>query len=247
MHVPEPLVVIIDDDEGVCRGLARMLAANGYRARTYVRAPDFLGDAEAIEPACVLADIRMPELDGIALAREMRSAGADAPIIFMTGTGDVSTVVDAMKQGAVDLLPKPFGPDALLAAVANAIDASHRTDEAHRALVSLWRLVGRLTPREAEVCAHVTCGSANKIVAAQIGITEKTVKVHRGRVMHKLAAPSLAELVRIVDRLVASSERSSVRLDGIEVARPKAADIIIDSAMRVRGAMTASPEPPRVH
>ncbi len=234
MQVGEPLVVVIDDNESVCRALARMLTTSGYRARTYVSASQYLAEADSLEPSCVLADIRMPELDGIALARAMREAGGDAPIIFMTGTGDVSTVVDAMKQGAVDLLPKPFSADALLDAVAHAIDASHRTDDAHRALVSLWRTVGRLTPREAEVCALVTCGSANKIVAAQIGITEKTVKVHRGRVMHKLAAPSLAELVRIVDRIVTAPDRRAIRLDGIEVARPKAVDIIIDSAARAR-------------
>jgi len=231
----EPLVVVIDDDEGVCRALARMLSASGYRVRTYVNAADYLEEAEAIEPACVLADIRMPELDGIALARAMRAAGVDAPVLFMTATGDVATVVDAMKQGAVDLLPKPFSAETLLTAVSHAIDAARRTDDAHRSLVNLWRMVGRLTPREAEVCALVACGSPNKNVAARIGTTEKTVKVHRGRVMHKLAAPSLAELIRMVDRLLAEPDRFAVRLDGIEVPRPPAVGIIIDVMGRVRG------------
>lgn len=236
MQSASPMVVVIDDDEGVCRALARVLGANGYRARTYVHAADYLEDAEGLEPACVLADIRMPELDGIALAQAMRAAGIDAPIIFMTATGDVATVVDAMKQGAVDLLPKPFGAELLLNAVAHAIDASRRTEDAHRALVSLWRLAGRLTPREAEVCALVACGSPNKIVAAQIGTTEKTVKVHRGRVMQKLAAPSLAELIRMVDRLRADPDRLAVHLDGVEIARPRAVEIIVKVMARARGA-----------
>ncbi len=236
MQSTEPLVVVIDDDEGVCRALARMLSASGYRVRTYVHASDYLDESEVIEPACVLADIRMPTIDGIALAHAMRSAGVEAPILFMTATGDVATVVDAMKQGAVDLLPKPFSADALLNAVAQAIDAAKRHDEAHRALVSLWRMVGRLTPREAEVCALVACGSPNKNVAARIGTTEKTVKVHRGRVMHKLAAPSLAELIRMVDRLHRDPGRVAVRLDGIEVSRPPAVGIILDVMARARAA-----------
>lgn len=227
MQGNEPLVVVIDDDEGVCRALARVLAASGYRVRTYLRAADCLDETETIEPACVVADIRMPELDGIALARSMRTSGIEAPIIFMTATGDVGEVVDAMKQGAVDLLPKPFGAERLLHAVENAIDAGRRLDGAHRSLVALWRRTGTLTPREAEVCALVACGSPNKNVAAQIGTTEKTVKVHRGRVMRKMAAPSLADLIRMVDRLLAEPDRSAVRVDGVEVARPHAVEIII--------------------
>jgi FixJ family two-component response regulator len=238
VHGCEPLGVVIDDDEGVCRAMARMLAATGHRVRTYVSATDYLEETETIEPACVLADIRMPEIDGIALARAMREAGVEAPIIFMTATGDVGTVVDAMKQGAIDLLPKPFSADSLLNAVARAIDAARRTDDAHRSLVHLWRLAGQLTPREAEVCALVACGSPNKNVAAQIGTTEKTVKVHRGRVMRKLAAPSLAELIRMVDRLVVEPDRFLVRLDGIEVARPPSVEIITRVMTRARGPKT---------
>ena len=227
MQGSEPLVVVIDDDEGVCRALARVLAASGYRVRTYLRSADYLEETETIEPACVIADIRMPELDGIGLARSMRAVGVEAPIIFMTATGDVGAVVDAMKQGATDLLPKPFSAERLLSAIDRAIDDGRRLDEAHRSLVALWRRTGTLTPREAEVCALVACGSPNKNVAAQIGTTEKTVKVHRGRVMRKMAAPSLAELIRMVDRLLAEPDRVAVRVDGIEVPRPHAAEIII--------------------
>jgi FixJ family two-component response regulator len=238
----DPLVIVIDDDEGVCRAVARMLTASGYRARNYVRAKDYLEEIDSLDPACIVADIRMPELDGIALVRAMREAGVEAPVIFMTATGDVGTVVSAMKQGAVDLLPKPFGADNLLGALSRAIDASVKSDESHRALVALWRSAAKLTPREAEVCALVACGAPNKIVAVQIGTTEKTVKVHRGRVMQKLAAPSLAELIRMVDRLRAEPDRTMVRLDGIEIERPKAVEIITRTMARARGELTTSQE-----
>jgi FixJ family two-component response regulator len=230
----DPLVIVIDDDEGVCRAVARMLSASGYRARNYVRAKDYLDEIDSLDPACVVADIRMPEVDGIALVRAMREAGVEAPVIFMTATGDVGTVVSAMKQGAVDLLPKPFGADNLLNALSRAIDASEKSDESHRALVSLWRSAGKLTRREAEVCALVACGAPNKIVAVQIGTTEKTVKVHRGRVMQKLRAPSLAELIRMVERMRAEPDRTMVRLDGVEIDRPSSVEIIIRTMARVR-------------
>lgn len=235
MQTTDPLVVVIDDDEAVCRAVARMISASGFRARTYTRARDFLDDVESVEPACVVADIRMPEIDGIALVRAMRAAGVEAPVIFMTATGDVGTVVSAMKQGAVDLLPKPFGADNLLVAVARAIETSRRSDESHRSLVALWRAAGKLTPREAEVCALVACGSPNKNVAMRIGTTEKTVKVHRGRVMQKMAAPSLAELIRMVDRLRLEPSRNVIRLEGMEIDRPKSVEIIINTMARARG------------
>ncbi|HEY4132068.1 MAG TPA: response regulator [Gemmatimonadaceae bacterium] len=242
MKIGEPLVVVIDDDESVCRALARMLSASGYRVRTHTRAEEYLQEADAIEPACILADIRMPGIDGIELARAMRAARGEAPIVFMTATGDVSTVVHAMKEGAIDLLPKPFSAEMLLHAIEHAIDAGRRNDDAHRSLVALWRLAGRLTPREAEVCALVACGSPNKNVAAQIGTTEKTVKVHRGRVMHKFGAPSLAELVRMVDRLIAEPDRTALHLDGVEIPRPVPVDIIIDAVGRSRRLRSEMPD-----
>jgi FixJ family two-component response regulator len=242
VHTPDPLVIVIDDDEGVCRAVARMLSASGYRAHTYVRARDYLDEAEIVEPACVIADIRMPEIDGIALVRAMRELGVEAPVIFMTATGDVGTVVSAMKQGAVDLLPKPFGADNLLAGVARAIDASRRSDDSHRSLLALWRAASKLTPREAEVCALVACGSPNKNVAMRIGTTEKTVKVHRGRVMQKLAAPSLAELILMVDLLRAEPDRVTVRLDGMEIERPRAVEIMIRVMAIARSELAVSQE-----
>jgi FixJ family two-component response regulator len=211
-----------------------LLISSGYRTATYQRPAEYLDEAAEMAPGCVVADIRMPELDGIGLSQAMRSRGIDAPIVFMTATGDVDTVVRAMKQNASDLLAKPFTSDALLGAVTRAIDVSHRQDDEHRALLTLWRLAGRLTPREAEVCALVACGSANKVVAARLGTTEKTIKVHRGRVMSKLAATSLAELVRMVDRLLAAESQTSIRLDGMERLRPRPIDIIVNATKQAR-------------
>jgi FixJ family two-component response regulator len=171
----------------------------------------------------------------------MRARGIDAPLVFITATGDVDTVVRAMKQNAADLLPKPFSADALLGATTRAIEVSRRTEEEHRSLLNLWRLAGRLTPREAEVCALVACGSANKVVAARLGTTEKTIKVHRGRVMSKLAAPSLAEMVRMVDRLIAAESQTSIRLDGTERLRPHPVDIILAATKQARANSPISP------
>ena len=237
----QPLIVVIDDDEAVCRSVSRLLVSSGYRTATYLRPEDYLEEAVEMTPACVIADIRMPELDGIGLSQEMRIRGIDAPIVFITATGDVDTVVRAMKQNVSDLLPKPFSADALIGAATRAIEQARRVEEEHRALLNLWRLAGRLTPREAEVCALVACGSANKVVAARLGTTEKTIKVHRGRVMSKLSAPSLAELVRMVDRLVASEAQTSIRLDGMERLRPPPIDIILAATKQARA---NSPLPP---
>lgn len=223
----DPLIVVIDDDENLCRAVERVLLTAAYQVRTYNRAADYLAEADVIEAACVLADIRMPTVDGIQMARALRGADLDAPIVFMTATDDVDTVVTAMKLGALDLLAKPFTAEALLAATEAALQASRKAVEEHRSLVALWRLAGQLTPREAEVCALVAAGLPNKNVAARIGTTEKTVKVHRGRVMHKFGVPSLAALIRLIDRLVAPPHRESVHLDGIDVPCPPAAGIII--------------------
>jgi len=232
--VNQPLIVVIDDDDAVCRAVSRLLVASGYRTAIYLRPEEYLDDAGEITPMCVVADIRMPECDGIDLSKAMRARGIDAPIVFITATGDVDTVVRAMKQKVSDLLAKPFSADALLGAMSRAIESARRVEGDHRELLNLWRLAGRLTPREAEVCALVACGSANKVVAARLGTTEKTIKVHRGRVMSKLAAPSLAELVRLVDRLIAAESQTSIRLDGVERLRPHPIDIILTATKHAR-------------
>jgi FixJ family two-component response regulator len=178
----------------------------------------------------------MPGLDGLDLIRTMRSGGGEVPAVFMTATGDIPTVVEAMKEGALDLLAKPFSAATLSGAIATATDSGRRVREERRALAEVWRRLERLTPREAEVCAFVACGLLNKRVAARIGTKEKTVKVHRGRVMQKLNLSSLAELIRLVDTAFAERSRRSIKLDGADVLRPHTVDIIIDILSRARDA-----------
>jgi FixJ family two-component response regulator len=244
MRDDAPLVAVIDDDEATCRAVARYLGAEGYRVRTYTTAREYLEETDVASPACVLVDIRMPGLDGLDLIRTMRVDGGDVPAVFMTGSGDIPTVVEAMKEGALDLLAKPFSANTLSAAIASATDSGRQVREERRTLVDVWHRLGRLTPREAEVCAFVSCGLLNKRVAARIGTKEKTVKVHRGRVMQKLHLTSLAELIRLVDLAQAERSRRSIKLDGVDVLRPRTVDIIIDILSRERDtAATALPEP----
>lgn len=228
MRDDAPLVAVIDDDEATCRAVARFLGAEGYRVRTYTTAREYLDETDAASPACVLVDIRMPVVDGLELIRTMRDGGGDVPAVFMTGSGDIPTVVEAMKEGALDLLAKPFSAETLSAAIAAATDSGRKIREERRALAEVWHRLERLTPREAEVCAFVACGLLNKRVAARIGTKEKTVKVHRGRVMQKLNLTSLAELIRLVDTVQAERSRHSIKLDGLDVVRPRTVDIIID-------------------
>lgn len=234
MRDDAPLVAVIDDDEATCRAVARFLGTEGYRVRTYTTAREYLDETEVASPACVLVDIRMPGLDGLDLIRTMRDGGGNVPAVFMTATGHIPTVVEAMKEGALDLLAKPFSAQTLSAAIASATDSGRQMRDAARALVDVWRRLERLTPREAEVCALVACGLLNKRVAARIGTKEKTVKVHRGRVMQKLHLSSLAELIRLVDTVQAERSRHSIKLDGVDVLRPRTVDIIIDTMSRAQ-------------
>jgi len=228
------LVVVIDDDQAVCAAISRLLVAQGRRVRTYTNPRRYLGDSDALNPICILADIRMPDLDGLSLLRTLRVEGVEVPTVFMTASGDVPTIVSAMKEGAVDLLAKPFSDDDLTSAIDRAIVSAKQVDRDRRALAALWRTIGSLTPREAEVCGLVACGLLNKRVAAVIGTKEKTVKVHRGRVMQKLAVDSVPELVRLVDALLRDAGHHTVRLDTVEITRPRSADIVIDVVTRQR-------------
>jgi FixJ family two-component response regulator len=244
MRDDAPLVAVIDDDEATCRAVARFLGGEGYRVRTYTTAREYLDESEAASPACVLVDIRMPGVDGLELIRTMRDGGGDVPAVFMTATGDIPTVVEAMKEGALDLLAKPFSAESLSAAIANATDSGRQVRDARRSLAEVWRRLERLTPREAEVCALVACGLLNKRVAARIGTKEKTVKVHRGRVMQKLHLASLAELIRLVDTVQAERSRHAIKLDGSDLLRPRTVDIIIDVMTQARETpVTVLPEP----
>ena len=195
-----PVVFVVDDDASVRKSLTRVMTSAGYTVETFASARDFMARAPAAGPCCVVLDVRMPGLTGLDLQEALVGAGRPIPIVFITGHGDISMSVRAMKAGAVDFLTKPFDVASLLAAIRRAVakDARDRGEEGRTAEV-LAR-VGRLTPRETEVFALVVTGMLNKQIAGRLGIGEKTVKVHRARVMEKMQAGSVAELVRLADR-----------------------------------------------
>jgi FixJ family two-component response regulator len=210
-----PTIAVIDDDDSLRRALARLLTASGYQVKTFASATEFLAERLPIEatPGCLLIDVRMPGLSGLELQAVLNSAGAQSALVFMTGHGDVQTGVKAMKSGAVDFLLKPFTDDELLEAVGRALVRNAESRVEHREIDELEHRAAKLTRREKEVCALVVAGKLNKQIAAALGTSEKTVKVHRSRVMAKMEAASLAELVRVVERLnrshtVANSNRT---------------------------------------
>jgi FixJ family two-component response regulator len=239
MHDDQPLIVIVDDDEAICRALARLLRAQRFRVRTYSSPHAYLDECDALSPSCALIDIRMPDIDGLALLRLIRNSGNEVPTVFMTASGDIPTIVGAMREGAIDLLPKPFTAEQLGTAIQRAIRRAVAIEQNLRELDEIWRSASNLTPREAEVCGLVACGFPNKRVAALIGTKEKTVKVHRGRVMQKLHMDSFAELVRFVETLHREASHTTLRIDARETRRPKSVNIIIDFVARERARLHA--------
>jgi FixJ family two-component response regulator len=194
----EPLVLVVDDDPSVRKSLSRLLEVD-YRVEAFASAREFLAREPHPGPCCLVLDVRMPGLTGIQLQEMLAATGRRMSIVFVTGHADVPTSVKAMKAGAVDLLTKPVDVQDLIAAIQRAVtrDEHHRTTEAH--LAEIQRRVGLLTAREVEVFARVVTGMLNKQIGAALGIGEKTVKVHRARVMEKMRAGSVAELVRLAD------------------------------------------------
>lgn len=197
----EIAVFVVDDDELVRRAVTRLLKLDGYKVESYSSPQAILEAGTADSAACLVLDLRMPGLNGLELVEELRRRGVTTPVVFVTGHADVPTSVQAMKAGAVEFLEKPFDDDRLLKAVREAVDRD-RTERIEREdLADIESRVATMTSREREVMALVVQGLLNKQVAGQLGISEKTVKVHRGRVMEKMQAGSLAELVRLAGRL----------------------------------------------
>lgn len=200
MTAAAQVVFVVDDDPSVRRSLTRLLTAAGYGVEAFASAREFLEREPHAGPACVVLDVRMPGLTGLELQAALGGAGRRIPVVFVTGHGDVSMSVTAMKRGAVDFLTKPFDAEDLLAAIERAVakDVRETADEAR--VTEVRARVRMLTPREAQVFALVVTGMLNKQIASELGISEKTVKVHRARVMEKMQAGSVADLVRLADR-----------------------------------------------
>jgi FixJ family two-component response regulator len=195
---PHALVFIVDDDDDVRRALERLVRSAGYRAQTFASAGAFLAGADLTSaPACALLDLDLPDASGLEIQREIQSV---MPVIFVTGHGDIDSTVKAMKAGATDFLQKPVSDGALFSAIERALETAMQMEARRRELAEIHERVERLTPREREVMALVVTGRMNKQAAGDLGIAEKTIKIHRARVMEKMEVHSLAELVRVADK-----------------------------------------------
>lgn len=192
-------VFLIDDDASVRRGVSRLLRSAGYNNEAFGSASDFLARDEHPGPACVIVDVRMPGMNGMDLQDLLLQRRREEQLIFITGHGNISMCAQAMKAGAVDFLPKPFRDTELLECVERALARSAEQRQRGLEKTEARRLLDLLTPREFEVMQLVVTGKLNKQVAAELGTAEKTIKVHRGRVMKKLGIASVAELVRLVE------------------------------------------------
>lgn len=195
------LVFIVDDDSSVRAALARLMKSVNLKAQIFESAEEFLDCAVDTEPACLILDMSLPGLNGLELQREMKAAGLEIPIVFITGRGSVPMSVSAMREGALDFIEKPFKDEVLLDAIRNGLAIADAKWEERKKLRSLREHLNTLTPREFEVCCHVVTGMLNKQIAFKLGITEKTVKVHRARVMEKMQVKALADLVRMATTL----------------------------------------------
>jgi len=191
------LVFVVDDDASVRKSLARLLKAAGYEAETFASVRDFMARRPHDGPCCLVLDVRMPGLTGLDLQEALRAAGQRLSIVFITGYRDVPVSVKAMKGGAVDFLTKPVDEETLLGAIQQAVARTLADRRQQARVTEIRNRIATLTPREAAVFALVVTGMLNKQIGSELGIAEKTVKVHRARVMEKMRAGSLAELVRL--------------------------------------------------
>jgi len=198
--VLRPTVFVIDDDASVRKGLSRLLRSAGFEVETFASAELFLGREHYDGIGCIVLDVRMPGIGGIELHDELSKADYHMPVIFITGHGNIPMGVKAMKKGAVDFLAKPFDDEELLQAVGEALERDKQGRAKHAEGLAIRGRLNLLTAREQEVLRYVITGMPNKQIAHELGIAEKTVKIHRGRIMQKMGVDSIAKLVRLAEK-----------------------------------------------
>jgi len=203
----DALVAIVDDDPSVRRGLQRLIRSAGWKVETFASAQEFLARPSAISPSCLVLDLQLPGLSGLDLQQRMADLGLDIPVVFLTGQGNIPASVKAMKAGAIEFLTKPVDEQNLLKAIEEAIERDRRTRQQQTEMHELRRRYESLTAREQEVMQLVISGLLNKQIAGELTITEDTVKFHRGHVMRKMCADSLADLVRMAENLGVRSNK----------------------------------------
>jgi len=201
MSKQAPTVYIVEDDVSFRKSVQRLIHSFGFETILFESANSFLAHTDIRSPGCLLLDVQLPGIDGLALQQVLTEKGSLLPVIFMTGHGDIPMGVKAMKEGAVDFLPKPFEADDLLLAIVNALERNDLDVQIEREREKINALIETLTPREKEVLSWVITGKLNKQIAHELGTTEKTIKVHRSRVMQKTRVSSVAELVRLAEKV----------------------------------------------
>ena len=206
MHQHVPTVFVVDDDEGVRNSLRFLLKSVGLQTQTLASATGFLATYKPSQPGCLVLDVRMPGMSGLELQQQLNLRGAVIPVIFITGHGDIPMAVEAMQQGAFDFLQKPFRDQDLIDRIQRALERDNRNRAALDQHAKIRERLDSLTPREREVLALMTRGKPNKIMAAELGVSQRTVEIHRARVMEKSGAASLAQLVRMVMDLEATAD-----------------------------------------
>jgi len=204
---PNAIIAIVDDDPAAREGLSSLIRSAGLQVETFASAQEFLARPGADAPSCLVLDLQLPGLSGLDLQKRMAEVGMEIPIVFLTGHGNIPASVQAMKAGAVEFLTKPFDEQYLLKAIQEAIERDRRSRQHHAEIRELQERYESLTAREQEVMRQVVSGLLNKQIAAELNITEYTVKIHRGRAMRKMRAQSLADLVRMADHLAIRSPR----------------------------------------
>jgi len=202
------VVFVVDDDPSMRESLRNLVRSIGLRVQVFVSAQEFLRSARVDRPACLVLDVRMPGLSGLDLQKRMADAGTDIPIVFLTGHADIPMSVRAMKAGAAEFLTKPVREQDLLDAIQQSLERDRVVGSRHEEISDLQSRFDSLTARERDVMKHVTAGLLNKQIAGELGIQETTVKIHRHHVMEKMKATSLAELVRMADRLGVPTPKS---------------------------------------